>query len=252
VREAMAQNPGETLRKIAEMGYKEIEPFGFDAGRLFGLSIPEFAKTIEGLGMSMPSAHGKIKPTDYDAKTKSINDAAKQIIDNAAQVGLKYLIVPYLDDQERKDIPLLVNMLQSAGAYANKAGVKLAYHNHDFEFTTKGPDGRKLIEWILQEVPGELLSMQMDIYWVEYAKEDPCKYFSKYPGRWKLCHVKDMADTPERQSIEVGQGTLDFNKIFKKRKKAGLEHFVVELEHYKTTPLEGIDQARKGLLKLWE
>jgi sugar phosphate isomerase/epimerase len=113
----------------------------------------------------------------------------------------------------------------------------------------KGPDGRLLNEWILHEIDPRDLAMEMDIYWVAKAKHNPLDWFRLYPGRWELCHAKDMDNTADRKSIEVGEGVIDFKGIFRQSAQAGLKHFVVELEDYRTTPLQGVELARKGLLK---
>jgi len=144
----------------------------------------------------------------------------------------------------------LVKVYQAAANYAKKAGVRLAYHNHDFEFTQRGPDNRLLIEWLLQEIDSSLIDFELDIYWVAFSNYTPLDWFRLYPGRWKLCHVKDLANTTERETVEVGDGLIDFNAIFKQRDEAGFQHFIIELEHYKTTPLQGVKRAREGFLKL--
>ena len=114
----------------------------------------------------------------------------------------------------------------------------------------KGPDGRLMNEWLLQEIDPKVMSMEMDIYWVCFAGYNPRDWFRHYPGRWELCHAKDMAKTEKRETVEVGDGSIDFASIFKQGKLAGLQYHIVELEHYKTTPMEGVERARENFLKL--
>ncbi len=250
VREDMNKDPKGTIEAIAKMGYREVEPFGFDGGKLFGMSYDDFSKLLKDNGMSMPSTHSMMTSKAYDESKKDITDDTKKIIDNAAKYGVNYLIAPYMADDDRKKIGTMVDMFNAAGKYAKKAGVRLGYHNHDFEYTQKASDGRKIIEWLLHETnPGDL-AMQMDIYWVAFAQYNALDWFKLYPGRWELCHAKDLANSEKRESIEVGDGVIDFKSIFQKSAQAGLKHFVVELEHYKTTPLEGIKKARTNLLKV--
>lgn len=250
VREDMNKDPKGTIEAIAKMGYREVEPFGFDGGKLFGMSYDDFSKLLKANGMSMPSTHSMMTSKAYDESKKDITDDTKKIIDNAAKYGVNYLIAPYMVDDDRKKIGTMVDMFNAAGKYAKKAGVRLGYHNHDFEYTQKASDGRKIIEWLLHETnPGDL-AMQMDIYWVAFAQYNALDWFKLYPGRWELCHAKDLANSEKRESIEVGDGVIDFKSIFQKSAQAGLKHFVVELEHYKTTPLEGIKKARTNLLKV--
>jgi sugar phosphate isomerase/epimerase len=250
VRDALSKDPAAAVKSLAKMGYRKVEGFGMDSGKMFGLSVADFIKIVKDNGMKMPSTHCKFTLADYDAGKKMLSDTAKKTIDLAVSQGVKYVINPWLDEKERGQIDQLVPVYQAAAAYAKKAGGKFAYHNHDFEFTKKGPDGRLLIEWILHETDPALVDMEMDMYWVVFAGYNPVDWFERYPGRWKLCHVKDLASTAARESIEVGEGTIDFNAIFKHRKKAGLEHFVIELEHYRTNSMDGVDLCRKNFRKL--
>ena len=129
--------------------------------------------------------------------------------------------------------------------YANSA-----FSGHNFEFEKRGPDNRLLIEWLLHEVDPKVMTMEMDIYWVKFANNNPLDWFRLYPGRWELCHAKDLANTEKRESIEVGDGTIDFNEIFRQSKLAGLKYYIIELENYVTTPVQGAEKAFQGFKKL--
>lgn len=251
VREDMKKDPAGTLAAVAKMGYREVEPFGYDAGSLFGVSYPDFSKMLKDNGLTMPSTHSSVTLKNYDETKKDITDATKKWVDAAGGLGVKYLINPYMADTERPDIAKLVKVYEAMGRYCKKAGLKFAYHNHNFEYEQRGPDGRLLVEWLLHEVDPTLMCMQMDIYWVHHAKNNPLDWFRLYPGRWELCHAKDQADTDKGESIEVGDGVIDFKTIFQHSQEAGLQHYVVELENYVTTPIQGIDKARKGLLTMF-
>lgn len=251
VREDMKKDPAGTLEAIAKMGYREVEPFGFDEGALFGLSYSDFNKILVNNGLTMPSTHSKVSFKNYNAVTGDITDDTKKWVDTAAGMGMKYLINPYMDAPDRPRIGKLVDVFQAMGKYCNNAGIRFAYHNHDFEYMERGPDNRLLIEWLLHETDPALMAMQMDIYWVSHANNNPVDWFRLYPGRWELCHVKDMADTERRESVEVGDGVIDFKSIFRNSKDAGLQYYVVELEDYKTTPLQGVEKARKGLIEIF-
>lgn len=246
VRDALSKDVPGTLKALSDMGYRKLEGFDLNSGKMFGLPVADFIKQVRDNGMRMPSSHCKITLADYDSATKMLKDSAKKTIDLAAAQGVKYVINPWLDEKERGQIDQLVPVYQAAGAYAKKAGVQFGYHNHDFEFKYKGPDGRLLIEWILHETDPSQVVMEMDMYWVVFAGYNPIDWFERYPGRWKLCHVKDMAAGGNHETIEVGEGTINFTEIFKHRKKAGLEHFVIELEHYRTNSMDGVKLCRKN------
>jgi sugar phosphate isomerase/epimerase len=200
--------------------------------------------------MTMPSSHVMFTSKAYDSSTKALTDTAKKAIDDAASVGQKYIVCPYMADDDRLKIADMVTVFEAAGEYARKAGVRFGYHNHAFEFEKRGPDNRLLIEWLLHEVDPKLMTFEMDIYWVAYANFNPLDWIKLYPGRWELCHAKDMAKTEKRETVEVGDGSIDFVSIFKQSQLAGLKYYIIELENYVTTPLEGVKRARENFLKL--
>jgi len=252
VRDDMNKDAAGTLQALAKMGYKEVEPFGYDpaSGKIFGLPIADFIKLLKANGLKMHSSHNNFKLADYNPSTKMLSDRAKKIIDVAASAGQKYIINAYLDEPERAKTKEVVQLMEAAGMYAKKAGLKLGYHNHDFEFKTKGADGRLLYETLLQDVDPKLLTFEMDIYWVAFAGLNPVDWFNKYPGRFELCHAKDMAAADKHPSIEFGDGTIDFKTIFANRSKAGLKYFVIELENYLTTPMKGVEKSLKNFQAL--
>jgi sugar phosphate isomerase/epimerase len=251
VRDDMAKDAKGTIEAIAKMGYREVEPFGFDTGKLHGYTYDDFVKLLKDNNLTMPSTHCMIKLENYNEAAKDITDATKKIIDDAAKHGLSYLICPWMNENERPMVDKLVKVYDACGRYAKKAGIRLAYHNHDFEFKQKASDGRLIQEWLLHEVDSANMALQMDIYWVYFANHNPLDWIKLYPGRWELCHAKDIARTEKRESIEVGDGDGDFKSIFRQASKAGMKHFVVELESYVTTPLKGIERARKNLLTMF-
>ena len=249
VRDDMAKDAVATLKAVAEMGYREVEGYGYKDGKMFGMPFAEYLKVLKGNGLSMPSSHCNFSLTDYDEGTKSLTDRAKHAIDDAVSMGQKYIIFPWLTEAERSQVEKIVQLTRAGAEYAQKAGIRFAYHNHDFEYIKRGPDGRLLIEWLLQEIDPKILAMEMDMYWVCYAGYNPLDWFRLYPGRWELCHAKDLAATEKRETIEFGDGTIDFPGIFRQSKLAGLQHYIIELEHYRTTPLEGVKRARANFLK---
>lgn len=250
IREDMGKDTPGTVKALSNMGYREVEGFGYSDGKMFGMPIADFSKLLKDNGISMPSSHVMFTSKSFDAASKSLTDSAKKAIDDAAAIGQKYVVCPYMIDEDRAAVADMVKVFAAAGEYAKKAGLRFGYHNHDFEFTKRGPDNRLIVEWLLHEVDPKLMAMEMDIYWVAFAHHNPLDWINLYPGRWELCHAKDMAKTEKRESIEVGDGSIDFTAIFKQSQKAGLKYYIVELENYVTTPLEGVKRARQNLLKL--
>lgn len=250
VRDVMTKDPVTTVKGLAKMGYRQVEGFGYGDGNIFGMAFKEYIKLLKDNAITMPSIHHAFTLNEYNAAQKDITDAAKKAIDDFAAGGMRYVINPYMAQEFRGRITELIPVYAAAANYCAKAGVKFGYHNHDFEYTTKGPDGRLLIEWLLHELDPKKVTMEMDMYWVAFAKHNPIDWINMYPGRWELCHVKDMAKSPEHETIEVGDGSIDYSAILKHSAKAGIKQYIIELEHYKTTSMQGVQRSRENFLKL--
>lgn len=250
IRDVITKDPANILKAVAEMGYQEVEGYGYQDGKMFGtVPIAEHIKMLRDNGLSMPSSHCNFTLADFDERQKSLSDRGKRAIDDAVAMGQKYIIFPWVEENERTEVEKIAKLTAAGAAYAQKAGIRFGYHNHDFEFIQRGPDGRLLMEWLLQEIDPKLLAMEMDLYWVCFARHNPLDWFRLYPGRWELCHAKDLAATEKRETIEFGDGTIDFPGIFKLRKLAGLQYYIIELEHYRSTPMEGVKRARANFIK---
>ncbi len=251
VREDMAHEAAATLSELAKFGYRNVEGFGLDSGKIFGMPVKQFRKLLDDNKLWMPSSHTGITPDLFDAKGKP-NDLLKKRLDDAEALGIRYLIHPYLGNDERNAdfLKKHCDRLNTAGAAAKDRGITVCYHNHDFEFTGKLPDGTMFYEMILKQTDPELVKMQLDLYWACFAGQQPADWFALHPDRFRLFHVKDMAKTEKRETVEVGDGSIDFQQIFDAAKPQHIKLYVVELEHYKTSPVAGVGRALAGLQKL--
>jgi sugar phosphate isomerase/epimerase len=251
VRDDMAKDAAGTIAALAKMGFRNVEGFGLGDGNIFGMPVADFKKILIQNGISMPSCHTFLKKEMFDAAGKPA-DGFKKLIDDAALFGIKYLIHPWILPEMRtaETIKQIAGWLNAGSELAQKQGINMSYHNHDFEFTEKATDGRLLYEVLLQETDPKLVKLQMDIYWVAKANYQPIDWLNLYPNRFKLFHVKDMAADEKRETIEVGDGIINFQNIFNIATKLGVEYYVIELEHYRTTPMQGIEKSIKALKKL--
>ncbi len=224
-----AKLPG-TLETIAKAGYSHVELFGYNNRQFFGHSVKDVAAMLKRNNLQSHSGHYSLNDLQY-AKTYDFS-SWNHLIDDAAVLGNKYLVIPYMDGSHRKtdDYKLLAERLNKAGELSKKAGMRAGYHNHDFEFIQQ--DGTSGWEILLKETDPELVAIEMDIYWVYHAGQDAVSWFKKHPGRFPLWHVKDLTSTPKKMSTIVGTGEIDFKKIYAERKTAGLEHFIIEQEEY--------------------
>ena len=225
VRGAISKNVETALEKIAALGFKDLEIYGYN-GTFFGKNKNEFLTILKNTGLKVVSSHHRTGITDKEAGTLLKN--WENTLDDLNYLGAKYAVCSYLPEAERslENYRKLPEVLENAATISKKAEVQLAYHNHDFEFL-KMDDQKNFYDFILESTSPDLVKMELDLYWITKAGFDPLKYFDKYPGRFPLWHVKDMQKGTENFA-EVGNGTIDFKSIFEARKKAGLDYWFVE------------------------
>lgn len=236
VRNDVAKNLSSTLDYVAKAGYSQIELYGFDGKGFFGKSPKELKAMLDGLQLTAPSGHYNFGPILTDGNL----DLWKRSIEAANTMESKYVTIPWLDANQRgaDTLPKLLDLVNKAAELTKAAGMKLAYHNHDFEFK-KLDNGKSFLQTLLEGTDASLVDFELDLYWVAYANEDPLAWFNKYPGRFSMWHVKDLTVNKEgkKESTQVGDGTIDFSKIFEHKKHAGLKYAFVEQEAY-TMPEE--------------
>lgn len=246
VRALMAKDPIGTLAQVAKIGYKTVEGATYTGAELFyGMPPAQFKMVLDDNGLEMPSGHYALGEAMPAAKGTISNDWEKAV-DDAAAVGLKYMVCAYLADSERGTLDhyaLSAEKLNAAGAIAQKAGIQLCYHNHNFEFVAQ--DGKLPYDVLLENTDPDMVKMEMDIYWIYKAKQDPIALFNKYPGRFPLWHVKDMDKTAEQSFTEVGNGIIPFKSIFAHAKEAGLDYFFNEQDVCPGDPLVSMAESYK-------
>jgi sugar phosphate isomerase/epimerase len=218
-----------TLSKVAEIGYKTVELANYSNGKFYGKAPAEFRRMLTDLGLQPLSTHNGVS-----------KDSISQIADDAATLGVEYLTMPSLGNNPRKtldDYKNLCDQFNTYGEVCKQAGLKFAYHNHDFEF--KKIEEQVPYDILLENTDPNLVSFELDLYWIKKAGFDPLDYFRKYPGRFSMWHVKDM-DPISGKFTEVGSGNIDFKSIFENRKTSGLKHFFVELDFTEGSAIESI------------
>ena len=218
------------IAKVAGAGYKEVEPFGYTKKNGFwGLDAKAFSNLLKQNGLSTPSAHFGMDQYFVEGKT----DDLETYIEAANITGMSYVIIPSINGDVLKSadqFKQVAEKMNKAAEICKKSGLKLGYHNHNFEW--KPIDGTTFYDVVLKETDPALVHMEMDIYWVVRAGQDPIKLFQQHPGRFALCHLKDMDKDNHNLNTEIGNGTIDFKKILSYKKLAGLQHFIVEQENY--------------------
>lgn len=247
VRDAMAADPVAALAKVAKTGFTSVEGATYTGTELFyGMRPGDFANVLKQNGLIMPSAHYRLgeELVNGEHQKGTIMNDWKKAVDDAAEAGVQYMVCAYLSQSERGNLDHyknVANMLDIAGETCRGAGIQLCYHNHDFEFIQE--NGKHPYEILLESTDKNLVKMEMDLYWVTKANQDPIALIDKHPGRFPLWHVKDMDKTPEKKFTEVGNGTIDFKKIFTQAKKSGLKYFFVEQDVCPGDPFNSIAQS---------
>jgi sugar phosphate isomerase/epimerase len=246
LRDQLEKDVAGTIQQVAKIGYKDVEIYS-----VYGKSPAEFAKILGDNGITASSGHYMLKDvkTNWDHK-----------VEDAKQLGLKYMVNAILQPNEHKsfdDYKRLKDVFNKAGETTRKAGIQFCYHNHNFEFTTYGDT--TAYDYLLKSVDPKLVKFEMDCFWVTHAGADPVAYFKQYPGRFPLLHIKDMKDEPApshkldpRMGLfaPVGQGTIDWKRIFTAAKQGGMQHYFVEQDYCEQPPLEAVKISYEYLSKL--
>ena len=250
VREPLAADAPATLKTLYGIGFREVEAAG--SGKY---APAEFRKMVADAGLRMPSAHvglamtNELGPLFAEANALGVEFATSSFLRPLTDPGRVSLgntdykqpaLLPYgIAGFER-----MASRMNEIGRGARAAGLKYAYHNHNFEFE-RLPDGRLGYDVLLAETDHELVKFEVDCGWMVVAGADPVKYFRDYPGRFRMLHVKDFKRTkptidlvgPDRPAgTELGTGFIEYAKIFAAGKTAGIEHAFAEQEAPYTRP----------------
>jgi len=231
-----------TLKKIAAIGYKEIESAFSKKGGFYGMKPKEFAKLVSDVGMSWKSHHVLGAPFKMPANAKPITDAngnpikfppmrnlkenMQELVDEVAEAGIPYLVCANIPTKTSDDVKSSIEILNKTGDACKKANMTLAYHNHTEEFEKpEGATETAYDSFLSQSSPD--IKMELDLCWATKAGVDPVELFKKHPGRFELWHVKDL-DKDKNGPAPVGEGIIDFKRIFTNADVAGMKHFFVE------------------------
>lgn len=215
VRDIFAKDPVGTLQAVARIGYREVE---YGGGGYDAMDHALLRKTMDRLGLRAPSVH-----IGYDALLQQFDKSVAM----ARTLGADTVVLPYMTDEHRTEVgwrAALPNFNRFA-ADLRKAGLGFAYHNHDFEFTTK-PGGVSLYDRFLKETDAALVKVELDLYWAAHAGEDAAALIERLGPRIYAYHVKDMR--ADRSMAAVGAGKTDFAALFRLKRSAGVRHFYVE------------------------
>ncbi|RVU00734.1 sugar phosphate isomerase/epimerase [Mucilaginibacter limnophilus] len=216
--------------KVAAAGYKEVETYGYSkANGFWGLDAKAYSELLKANGLVSPSGHYGIESYFRSGSTKDLDE----VIEAAKIIGQTYVILPamggdLIDTAEK--CKAMAKKFNEAGALLKKQGLKFGYHNHNFEW--KPVDGTTFYDVLLKETDPNLVTLELDLYWVVRSNLDPAKMLTEHPGRFKLVHVKDADKANKELNTEIGKGSIDYKSIFAVAQKAGIKHFIVEQENF--------------------
>jgi len=248
VRNILMKESDRVLKTIAEIGYTEVEGNRTD--------LIELLPKIKQYGLKPVSCHIETPLVTNawdkypDLKPMKLEDA----IDTAKKVGVDYFTLAYIMPTARGEglefYRKTADNMNHAGELCRKAGLQFAYHNHAYEFA--GKVGERPIDVFFERLDHKLVAMEMDVFWLSVAGEDPVASLAKWKGRVALLHLKDKAKDAPHQFAEnmpagafqeVGSGLIDFHAILKAAPGAGVKHYIVEQDQ---TPGDPLDSLRKS------
>lgn len=202
-----------TLSTIARIGYREVEFAGY-----FGRPPAQVAASLSRIGLSAPSSH---------IPYAMLGEGWERTIEECLAIGHRYITIPWLPAPATLDGWYeIADRFNEAAREARLSGLGFAYHNHDFEF--RPLEGKIPFDVLLERTDPQLVSFEMDIYWLVRAGYDPLEYLAGFPGRFPLFHVKDSAGPPDHRMTDVGNGVIDFATILASATEARALHFFVE------------------------
>jgi len=252
LRNQIKEDTAGTIKAVAEAGYKQVEPYGFP-------NAEEMIKAAKDNGMAVNSSHFAWESVTDPGKSGTI--PFNTILDKAHGYGLSHLVVPFVHEHNRQnldDYKRLAGNFNKAADKAKSAGIQLAYHNHNFEFTPhKG--GKTGYDIFMEEFSDEM-RFEVDVFWVQVGGIDPIDLMRKLEGRISQLHLKnlkpgvkvpeyDNGAIPRDAFRELGNGVINIEPIIEAAWVAGVDHCHVEQDE-SPNPIASIQQSIQYLAKL--
>jgi sugar phosphate isomerase/epimerase len=218
--------PG-TLDKVKEFGITYVE-----LASTYGMTAEKFLPMLKERGLRAVSAH-----FPYERYRDDLDAVVKE----AKALGLRYsgcAWIPHKDDFDEKECRDAAAVFNKAGEALSKVGIKFFYHTHGYEFQPHG--NGTLFDLLLSETKPNLVTYQMDVFWVVHPGQDPVKLMAKYPNRFELMHVKDMkkglktgnlsGGADVSNDVALGTGQMNWPAILAQAKKIGIKYYFIEDE----------------------
>lgn len=245
LRNILPKQPEATLEKVKAIGYREVEAIRD--------SLAVVAPIARRLGLSIPSCHfeaGVITGRWGSGKPLSVDQVAAEL--KAAGVGTA--VMPWVDVADRGGADVfrsLADKMNRAAEVFKRSGLNFCYHHHAFEFAPV--EGQKTgMDIFLERFDPKLVAIEVDMFWLKIAGQDPAAFLARHRGRVPFLHVKDVAVGAPQQFNErlapstfkeVGAGSLDVPAVLKAALAAGVKHFIVEQDQCPGDPLASVEKS---------
>jgi sugar phosphate isomerase/epimerase len=226
VRKELSQDFDGTLRQLAGMGYRTIEmcsPPGYmNAGfaALANMGAAEMRRRIQDAGLRCESCHFQFR---------ELKDHMGERIAFAREMGLKQMVVAMFglaSNATMSDWVRAAGELNGLAEQTHKAGIQLAYHNHDFEFQEIA--GELIYDKLLETFDPKLVKLQFQVIVIRLGYK-AATYLRKYPGRYVSMHLADWS-AKEGKQVPVGSGVVDWKDLFAAARTCGIGNYFVEME----------------------
>ena len=218
--------PG-TLEKVSQMGITEVE-----GGGSYGMPAPEFKALLDKY---------KLNVTSIGADYTKLETDPQSVVDEAKLYGAKYVMCSWIphngDDFTIEDADKAIKVFNAAGKILKENGITFCYHAHGFEF--RPYKNETLFDHLAKNMNPQYANFEMDVFWVKHPGQDPVALLKKYPGRFKMMHLKDRKPGTEgnqnghadvETNVVLGSGDVGIAAIMKVAKKYGVEKFYIEDE----------------------
>jgi sugar phosphate isomerase/epimerase len=230
--EAAADFPS-VLERLGRIGFVGVEPAGFH-----GLTPRDFRRHVEAAGMTVSSSH--IQPP--------VGDAADEILDAQQEIGSEDVVVGFLAPEhfaDRDHILASADQLNRAHENVKARGMRLGYHNHNWEFSTQ-IDGHSAHSLLFEKLDPEIFA-EIDVYWAQVGGADPVQVVGDLGSRARLLHMKDgPADRAKSPMTAAGAGVVDLVGIATAAKHAAWH--IVELDRCETDMFEAVESSYRYLV----
>ncbi|MFN8239391.1 MAG: TIM barrel protein [Bacteroidales bacterium] len=259
VRDDMEKDPAGSLKLVKAQGWEYVEHANYVDGKFYGYAPTDFRKLLDDTGLKMISGHTVLAKDHWDDTAKDFTDVWKKLVDDAAVLGQKYVVSPWMDPvmyASYEEFMKTLDIYNKCGDLCNKKGMKFGYHNHDFEFKVILNE-KKLFDIFMTTIDPSKVVMQLDTGNLYNGGAVALDVVKQYPGRWEFLHVKDeiKTTTGEGESYEstiVGEGIANVKEVIDLATElGGVEVYIVEQESYQgKTPMDAV-KADFEIMKKW-